>query len=78
MPEPRSEEQPAGDISVEATIHREIAKLGEWLTAEGLDLTLHPAQIDHESRDRLNWRYGYYMGLKRALAMLTSRGATLH
>jgi hypothetical protein len=68
----------SSDISPEAAIRREIAKLGEWLTAQGLDLTVEPAHADHGSRDRLYWRYGYFLGLTRALAVLTSTGTTLH
>jgi hypothetical protein len=29
-------------------------------------------------RPALYWRYGYFVGLKQALALLTHRGATLH
>jgi len=34
--------------------------------------------VDEGSRDRLYWRYGYFVGLKHALALLTNRGATVH
>ena len=63
--------------SAEAVLYREIAELGNWLAAQGLDLKEdHP---HHEgSRDRLYWRYGYFVGLKQALALLTSGGATVH
>jgi hypothetical protein len=77
QPAPACETSPA-DVSVEATIQRELASLAEWLSGEGLDLSLNPAHADQGARDRLYWRYGYFLGLKRALAMLTSRGATLH
>jgi hypothetical protein len=38
-----------------------------------------PRDAAHEgSRDRLYWRYGYFMGLKQALSMLSSGGEVLH
>lgn len=49
----------------------EIAALGEWLAAQGLDLDGDQAHIDEGSRDRLYWRYGYFSGLKQALERLT-------
>jgi len=54
----------------EAALEGEIAALGAWLTAQGLDLRHKNAHEDEGSRDRLYWRYGYFVGLKRALAML--------
>jgi hypothetical protein len=71
-------ESVSSDLSAEAAIHREIAKLGEWLTAAGLDNTVQPTHAQQGGRDLLYWRYGYFMGMRRALAMLTSRGTTLH
>jgi hypothetical protein len=71
-------ESASADLSAEAELHREIARLREWLTAQGLDPHREPAQADQGSRDRLYCRFGYFLGLTRALAMLTSRGATLH
>jgi hypothetical protein len=65
-------------ISAEAALHRQIVELGEWLAAQGLDLRADQAHADEGSRDRLYWRYGYFIGLKQALALLTNRGATLH
>lgn len=65
------------DVSAEAVLYREIAKLAEWLEAQGLDLRGEHGHA-HGSRDQLYWRYGYFMGLKQALAMLTSRDATVH
>lgn len=66
------------EMSAEAVIDQEIAELGRWLTAQGIDLD-NPRDRAHEgSRDRLYWRYGYLMGLKHALAMLSSRGAVVH
>lgn len=59
-------------------LDNEIAALGEWLAAQGLDLRSDTAHEDEGSRDRLYWHYGYFMGLKHAQALLTSHGATLH
>ena len=59
-------------------LHREIAELGMWLTAQGLDLHSDQAHIDEGSRDRLYFSYGYFAGLKKALATLTSGGASIH
>lgn len=64
--------------SAEFLLEQEIAELHEWLAAQGLDLQSDTAHADEGSRDRLYWRYGYFIGLKQAQAMLTSRGATLH
>jgi hypothetical protein len=66
------------DLSAEAAVQREILKLGEWLAAQGLDLQNDHAHADEGSRDRLYLRYGYFIGLKNALALLTNRGQTLH
>jgi len=66
------------DFSAEALVDREIAALGEWLTAQGLNLTADHPHRDEGSRDRLYWHYGYFVGLKNALAILTNRGATVH
>ena len=74
---PPSDGRSLTDASAEAVLYREIAELGKWLAAQGLDL-----REDHPhykgSRDRLYWRYGYFVGLKQALALLTSGGATVH
>ena len=65
-------------ISAEDVLHEEIAQLGNWLTAQGIDLR-DPQDHSHEgSRDRLYWRYGYFMGLKQALSLLSSSGEILH
>ena len=56
--------------AAEAALEGEIAALGAWLTAQGLDLRREIAHQDEGSRDRLYWRYGYFEGLKRALATL--------
>jgi hypothetical protein len=64
--------------SAAAVLQAEIAALDEWLTAQGLE---HGTDCDHAhegTRDRLYWRYGYFVGLKQALEMLTGHGATLH
>jgi hypothetical protein len=74
----KSDQSCLTDISAEAVLHREIVKLGEWLTEQGLDLQSDHAHADEGSRDRLYWRYGYFTGLKQAMAFLTNRGATLH
>jgi hypothetical protein len=66
------------DVSAEAALQREIGRLGEWLSAQGLDLRSEDAHQDEGSRDRLYWHYGYFAGLKQAVAMLTTQGATLH
>jgi hypothetical protein len=66
------------EMSAESALQAEIAKLGEWLTDQGLDLRDDHDHAHEGSRDRLYWRYGYFMGLKQALAMLTSNGETLH
>jgi hypothetical protein len=66
------------EMPTEAVLHREVAQLGEWLAAQGLDPRDDDSHVDEGSRDRLYWRYGYFMGLKRALATLTSRDATVH
>ena len=42
----------------EATLEGEIAALGAWLTAQGLDMRRENAHEDEGSRDRLYWRYG--------------------
>jgi len=69
--------KPVG-ISAEAAISEEISTLGSWLAAQGIDLSDGNDHAHEGSRDRLYWRYGYFMGLKQALATLTSRGAVLH
>ena len=66
------------ELSAEAAVCREILKLGEWLADQGLDLQNDHANADEGSRDRLYLHYGYFIGLKRALALLTNRGETLH
>ena len=66
------------ELSAEAAIRDEIAELGRWLTVQGID-PQDPRDAAHEgSRDRLYWRYGYFMGLKQALSMLSSGGEVLH
>ena len=65
------------DLSVEAALHREILKLGEWLAAQGLDPQRDCSHADEGSRERLYLRYGYFIGLKQALALLTRGGETI-
>ena len=69
-----AQEGPA-DLSAEAAIDREIAKVAAWLAAQPLSLD---SAVPEGQRDGYYWRSGYFAGLKRALAMLSSRGATLH
>ncbi len=78
LPGTRSDEGGPNDLSAEAMVQRELAKLGEWLAAQGIELQKEHAHAGEGSRDRLYLRYGYFMGLKNALALLTSRGETLH
>lgn len=66
------------DMSAEAALYREIAELGERLAAHGLDLRADHAHAHGSGRDLLYWHYGYFIGLKQALALLTHRGATMH
>ena len=61
------------EVSAEAALQGEIAVLGEWLAAQGLDLRSDSAHAHEGSRDRLYWRYGYFAGLKQALTSLRSR-----
>jgi len=78
QPPAEAEERPVTDVSAEGAIQRELAELGNWLSAQGLDLREDHSHVDEGSRDRLYWRYGYFMGLRQAMVMLTNRGATLH
>jgi hypothetical protein len=66
------------EVSAETALQAEVTALAEWLVAQGLDPRRDRAQHDEGSRERLSWRYGYYAGLKRALALLSGRRATLH
>jgi len=74
----KREQMQAPGVSAEAALHCEIAALGQWLVAQGLDLRGDSAHADEGSRDRLYWRFGYYVGLNQALAMLANQPATLH
>jgi hypothetical protein len=78
LPTAGRDEGGPNDLSAEAVVRREIVQLGEWLAARGIDLQNEHTHADEGSRDRLYLRYGYFMGLKNALAMLTNRGETLH
>jgi hypothetical protein len=67
------------DMSAEAIIDREIARIAFWLAAHPQRMaTSAHAGLPEGERDGFYWRSGYCAGLKRALAMLSSRGATLH
>ena len=69
------QEQAPPDLSAEAAVDREIAKVAAWLAAQPLTAD---SAVPEGQRDGYYWRSGYFAGLKRALAMLSSRGATLH
>ena len=66
------------EVSAEAALQGEIAELAEWLAARGLDLRCDKAHKDEGSRDRLYWRYGYFVGLQKALTLFAGGAATLH
>ena len=66
------------EMSVEAALQRELMELGEWLTAQGFDPRGNGAHANADSRDQLYCHYGYFIGMRHALAMLTTRGATVH
>ena len=66
------------DSSVETALHRELMELGEWLTAQGFDPRGNSVRADAGSRDQLYCHYGYFIGLRHALVMLSIRGATVH
>jgi hypothetical protein len=72
------EDRAPNDGSAEGAVYREISKLAEWLAAQGIDVQNDLANPDEGSRDRLYLHYGYFIGLKRALAMLTKCGQTVH
>jgi hypothetical protein len=78
LPGAGGDDRGSNDLTAEGAVYREIQKLGEWLAAQGLDLQNDHANADEGSRDRLYLHYGYFIGLKRALALLTNRGETLH
>ncbi len=67
-------------MSAEAVIDREIARIAAWLAAQpqGVAAASADAGLPEGQRECFYWRSGYCAGLKRALAMLSSRGATLH
>jgi hypothetical protein len=64
--------------SAEQVLSREIAAVAAWLSAQGLDFANESARADEGTRDYLYWRFGYFSGMKHALALLTTRGATVH
>jgi len=78
LPAVRCDEGSLNNASVEAALRLEIAKLGEWLAAQGLDVHSDHPRADEGSRDRLYFSYGYFTGLKQALALLARRAETLH
>ena len=75
-----SERQDDPPMSAADALHRRIVVLGAWLASQGLDPDLESdqAHIDEGSRDRLYFHFGYYAGLKKALAMLTASDGTIH
>jgi len=75
----RCDEGSLNNAPVEAALRLEITKLGEWLAAQGLDVHSDHPRADEGSRDRLYFSYGYFTGLKQALALLARRAkTTLH
>lgn len=78
LPAARGDEASLNGTSVEAALRLEIAKLGEWLAAQGLDVHSDDPRADEGSRDRLYFSYGYFTGLKQALALLTDHARALH
>jgi hypothetical protein len=75
LPTARGDEDSLNGAPVEAALRVEIAKLAEWLAAQGLDVQ---SRADEGSRDRLYFSYGYFTALKQALALLTGHTQTLH
>jgi hypothetical protein len=72
-------EEEGPDLSAEAVVDREIAMIAAWLAARAQGTTASAdAGAPAGQRDGFYWRSGYLAGLTRALAMLSSRGATLH
>jgi hypothetical protein len=65
-------------VSAEAALRHEAALLGDWLSAQGIDLPGDHSHKDEGSRDRLYWRYGYFVALRHALELLTDAGASVH
>ena len=78
VPGPGDDDGCPADMSAEAALQGEIAELGGWLAAQGFNPWGDHAHAHEGSRDQFYWRYGYFMGLNQALAMLTTRGATVH
>jgi hypothetical protein len=71
-------EQRLARLSAESTVRSEMARLAAWLTERGLDPCDESALTDAGTRDRLYWRFGYFNGLKQALAAMTGSDATRH
>ena len=66
------------ELSAASSIRAEIARLAAWLTEQGLDPGDESVDADAGTRDRLYWRFGYFNGLKQALAALTGGDAVRH
>ena len=75
---PERDDASPSELSGEAKVKQEIAGLGEWLGNQGLNVQNDHTHADEGSRDRLYLRYGYFLGLKHALRLLTNFGKTLH
>ena len=65
-------------LSAESTLRSEMLGLAAWLAEQGLDPRNESLDADAGSRDRLYWRFGYFIGLKQALAALTGSDAVRH
>lgn len=66
------------ELSAASTIRAEIARLAAWLAEQGLDPHDESLDADAGTRDRLYWRFGYFNGLKQALAALTGGDVVRH
>ena len=66
------------ELSAASSIRAEIARLAAWLTEQGLDPRDERVDADAGTRDRLYWRFGYFNGLKQALAALTGGDVVRH
>jgi hypothetical protein len=77
---PAAREEEAPDLSAEAVIESEIVAIAAWLAGQPPSMAAASADagLPEGERDGFHWRSGYAAGLKRALAMLSSRGMTLH
>jgi hypothetical protein len=66
------------ELSAASTLLAELARLAAWLAGQGLDPRDESLDADASTRDRLYWRFGYFKGLKQALAALTGNDAVRH